>query len=175
MKNFKLTMMIVMLVFAVAGTAQARISLDADYKGTVIVTNPDAKVTVLDEGMPVPEISDTSKLEVFDGSMIVKLEKGETLSLFCGGNKGSVSGPAAISIMCTDKEAYYQVIEGSLTLLTNKNETFELKEGERKDVEINPDIEDAEETEANPESGTRLNTNDLTPPVDSRSLESSPS
>lgn len=171
----KIIMMAAGLLFLGVSVSYAEITLKGDYKGTVIITDPQAKATVLDEGMEVPKIADTSNIEVFDGSMIVELEEGETVTLFCGGNKGNVSGPGSFAVKCTDKEAYYEAVKGTLSLVTNKNEGFDLKEGERKNVDILPTVNDAaEETQANQETGTQINQNDLTPPVDSRSLESSP-
>ena len=63
--NKKMVFILVLLMAAGAQAGYAKVSLEPDFTGTVMITSPDGKVLMLGPGDKIPEISSDSKIEVF--------------------------------------------------------------------------------------------------------------
>lgn len=156
----------VLSLAAGAGTVQAQIGVGPNFEGTIMITTPEGKVVMLDAGNKVPAISLQSTLEVFQGKMSIQLEAGDTASIGCLGQTGSVAGPASVEVECGEKQGKIKVIKGEVNFEDSK-----VTEGNEKILTL--EGKQAPATAAGEETGTGTNLG--IPPVDSRSIESSPS
>lgn len=174
MKNgtFKMIGFAALLIIGTLPNAFAKITLQPDFEGSVMITTPEGKVTVLSPGDPIPDIPSQSKIEVFDGNMKVQTEDGDTAVCACGGNEGAMSGGASAQINCQESEASIEVLEGKLILRDEAGQTSTLEKGTQKELTLQPETKKAAETGAGNEIGAPVDSG--IPPVDSRSIDSSP-
>jgi hypothetical protein len=146
---------------------EAQINVDKNFEGTIMVTTPEGKVVMLDAGNPVPVISLQSTLEVFQGKMAIKLEKGDSASVGCLGQTGSVNGPASVEVECGEKKGSIKAVKGEIDFEGSK-----IPEGQKKLIVLD-DEKQAPATAAGEETGIGIDQG--IPPVDSRSIQTSPS
>jgi hypothetical protein len=149
-----------------AGTASAKITLSADFEGTLMITTPEGKVVMLDAGNPIPPIESGSTVEVFQGVMTVELSEGDACSLGCLGKTGTVAGPATVKAQCGEKTGEVKAVKGEVIFEDGK-----VAEGETKSLALG-EAKQAAVTAAGEEIGTGTDLG--VPPVDSRSIETSP-
>lgn len=154
------------LSFAVSGTAHAKISLNEDFEGTLMITTAEGKVVMVDAGNPVPAIESGSTLEAFQGKMTVTLEKGDQCYVGCLGQTGAVSGPATLGVECGEETGTIHAIKGEVVF-----DDAKVAEGKSKTINLS-ETKQAATTAAGEEIGTEAEVG--IPPVDSRSIETSP-
>ncbi len=158
---------VVISMMVLGSQAEAKISVNPDFEGTLMITTPEGKVVMLDAGNPVPEIPSQSTIEGFQGNLMLTLEPGDSVATGCLGATGSASGPATLSVQCGESEGLVKVIKGTLVF-----DKFSVSEGEQKSLPLEKKAE-APPTAAGDELGTPTELG--APAVDSRSLQSSPS
>lgn len=159
--------LVLSIAMGITGVAEAKITVKPDFTGTLMITTPEGKVIMLDPTNPVPEILSQSTLEIFQGMMVVNLEKGDQASVGCLGKTGKASGPATFEVQCTEQKGTIKSLVGSIVF-----EEFTVAEGEEKSFPL-AEQKEAPATAAGEEKGTSTDLG--VPPVDSRSIQTSPS
>ena len=157
-------------------SANAKVTFQNDFAGTVMISSPDGKVNVVEPGEPVPEIPPNSTAEVFNGHATFSAEAADNLKLTCLGHDMTVKTAAQATLRCEESSGLLQVAKGSVNLVDPTGE--ELIIGEGKEYRFQAEAAKYKApTEAAPTAGGAPAGGDLgaEPPVDSRSIESSPS
>ena len=149
--------------------AAAVITMDPDFEGSIVITDPLGKVIALDSGDEIPEITNGSQIEIVEGTVTIHSEAGDRVSVGCGGNQGQVSGSAEMG--CSSDKGYVKVLEGTVKFTNTQGEIEEFQEGQSVEFEVEAPAEEAGATEAGDEGGLPVI---AVPQVDSRTLESSP-
>ncbi len=156
--------------------AAAKVVLESDFQGTVVVTAPDGSVTILQPGDPVPEIPQGATLQVAGGDFTVKTDAGDSVNISCMGHAGTVANGAAVALHEDQDAGLIKVLSGPVSLKDEQgNQETLLKTGTEYPIKRNPVAAPA--TAAGEPLGGAPAGGDLgqPPPVDSRSIESSPS
>lgn len=170
MNAFKQAGIILMFVLGWAvPQAAAVITIEPDFEGSIVITDPQGKVVALDSGDEIPQIADGSKIEIVEGTVTVHSEAGDQVSVGCGGNQGQVSGSAEMG--CSENKGHVKVLQGKVKFTAAKGETKEFQEGQSAEFQFEAAAEEAGETGAGNEGGLPVI---AAPQVDSRTLESSP-
>ncbi len=150
----------------------AKVTAQPDFQGTLLVTAPDGKIDMFDEGEAVSPIVSNSAIEVFGGNFTVTTEAGDSVTCACLNHKMTVSGGASAKLACEEESGILKVLKGSVLLTDAQGKEHTIPEG--REYPIKP----GSATEAPPTAegagpGTPVPA-DL-PPPDSRSIEASPS
>lgn len=169
MKNVKFLLFAVLFSSILAASQGFAEVILEPLKGSLVITSPDGTVKLLDFGETVPPVSSSSKIEVFQGQMKISVTGDDSASWSCGGNSGSVSGGASVTISCSDSSGLLEVTEGELTYTDTEGVTHTVKAGESADLKVVPQT--APPAAANDESGGDTENNSEDP--DSRSVEAS--
>ncbi|MBI3313082.1 MAG: hypothetical protein HYZ83_02470 [Candidatus Omnitrophica bacterium] len=154
----------------------ADIALGPDFQGTLVVTSASGEVNLINPGEPLPNVSSDSVIEVLNGSFTVATGEGESISLTCHNQTAVVSKGASASLVCSSESGLLKILKGSVTLIDETNKEIVLPEGT--EHPIGPaKKKDAPPTGAGEPEGSSPAGGDLAQitPVDSRSLQSSPS
>lgn len=152
--------------------AFAKIAIQTDFTGTLLITSPDGNIDMYDEGETVPEILPNSVIEVFGGKFTITTEAGDSVSCSCLNHTIAVGGGASAALSCEEESGLVKVLKGSVTLIDPEDKEHIIPEGKEFSIKPSPG-KPAPATEAAEEIGASADT-DL-PPVDSRSIEASQS
>ncbi len=153
--------------------AEAKITVQPDFEGTLLVTFPDGKVQMYDAGETLPEIPNGASIEVFGGKISVSTGDGESLKLSCLGSEAAMGGGSSATMGCGETDGKLNVVTGSAQVAQLNGTPKTIGEGQEYAI---TSTEGTEENEPATAEGESLGT--TPPPVnppDSRSMETSPS
>lgn len=100
MKLFHKTFAVLMVVMSMASTSWAKVTLNPDFTGTLIVTLVDGAVSLYEKGDVLPEIPQGAILEVFDGSISIQTESDDQIQVGCFGDQHGVGGGSSAELTC---------------------------------------------------------------------------
>ena len=172
MKNQKYFFLVAAMIFSVPALSQADVTVEKEFKGSILVTSPEGNVQMAEEGDEVPAIVPNSSLEVFDGEMDVQQQAGDKVTLACLSHKMLIQDAASAHLVCGETAGKVKAVAGNLTILKPNGDTELLLEGKEYDILL-PALKVAPPTAAGDDLGRPIV--DDAPPVDPRSIDSSPS
>ena len=171
-KRIILTAILIALLVPVI--AEAKITVQPDFQGTLLVTFPDGTVQMIDVGEPIPDIPAGSSVEIFAGKMTLSTDPGDSLKLSCLGSEASVGGGSSVSFGCGESEGTLNVAKGTVQVTQADGSQKSLTDGQEYAIKSQEDTTG----QASPPTseGDSLGTpaGEVNPP-DSRSMEVSPS
>lgn len=170
---FRLLVIKALLLITCSSLAYAKVTVQPDFKGTLLVTTPDGNIEMYDEGEAVPEIVANSVIEVFGGKFTVATEAGDTVSCGCLDHTMTVGGGASAALTCEEESGGLKALKGSVPLIDSEDKEHIVAEGQEYPIKPSPVKPAPPPTEAAEEIGVPA-AGEL-PPVDSRSIETSPS
>ncbi len=150
-------------------SASAAIAVDS-FQGSLLITLPDGSVKLVDSGEPLPEIQEQSTLEVFEGQFTLSAGEGEKVRVACGGNEAEVSGPASVTLSCSQTGGLLKVEQGTAHLTEISGEERDVNAGQEVALSI-VDAKKAEPVAAPDDNGTPVEPSASEP--DSRSIDAS--
>ena len=167
------TLATLLVAFFISPAAEAKINIQPDFQGTLLVTFPDGKVQMYDAGEAVPDIPSGASIEVFGGKVSISVDQGESIKLSCLGSEASVGGGSSASVACGEDDGKLSVEKGSAQVKQADGTQKDVAEGQ--EYTIKP-ASGGEENEPPTGEGNPLGTTapEVNPP-DSRSMEASPS
>jgi hypothetical protein len=163
---------------AFCATAHATITIESNGKGTLIITDPNATdpdklITMIELGkQPIPPIPNGAILEVFDGEFTVTVSGGESVDITVLDHEMTLQEGNTVHIVSGESAGSVEMTAGSGTLVNPVGEEIPLKQGETYPLKVT-ELNEEEKVEALEPAGVVAGDN--APPVDSRSMESSPS
>ena len=159
-----------------AQSANAKVTFQNDFAGTVMISSPDGKMNIVEPGEPIPEIPPNSTVEVFNGHATFNADAADNLKLTCLGHDMTVKTAAQATLKCEESSGLLQVAKGSVNLVDPAGKGLIIGEGKEYRFQAEAAKYNAP-TEAVPTVGGAPAGGNLgaEPPVDSRSVESSPS
>lgn len=174
----KASLLPILMALMIPTAAFSEVKVDSTSKGLFVLTTPDGGVTILEEGDPIPSLSNGSQLEVFDGEATVSTQQtSDSVQLACLENKVQLFEDQTANLSCSENAGKLKAVKGNLNVTLNDGTKVIVKEGEEYNF---GDNKTAAETAA-PETGAIADLTGTTPnnlgdiaPVDSRSIESSP-
>ena len=152
--------------------AFAKISINSDFQGTVVITLPNGEIALIEHGDPIPDIPQGSTLEVFDGNFTVTTEQGDQCKVSCLEHTGTASNVGSINLSCGEESGLLKVVAGSVHMVDPSGKESDISAGTEYPVQATTG-EQPPTTGATEPAGTLVS--DGAPPPDSRSIESSPS
>ena len=153
--------------------AEAKIIVQPDFQGTLLVTSPDGKVQMFDAGEALPEIASGSSIEVFGGKLSVSTEAKDSVKLTCLGSEASVGGGASATLGCGESDGKLNVVKGPVQVAQPDGAQKNIAEGEEYSIKSKDD--NPQNPPATSEETPLGTTTQEVPPPDSRSIETSPS
>lgn len=104
------------LAFA-AVPAQAKVAVDKDFKGSLLITGPDGNVSMLEQGEAPPDsIAANSVVEVFIGTANIATGTDEKASVACLGTEAALAGDCRVALDCGEDSGVLKVVSGTVTL-----------------------------------------------------------
>lgn len=161
----------VLATLLIPAFAEAKISVNPDFEGTLLITFPDGKVQMYDPGEALPEIPSGSSIELFGGKMVVSTDAGDSLKLSLLGTEAQVAGNSSIAVSSGESDGKLSVVKGSLQVTQADGSQKGVPEGEEYTVTSNEGTDSVPATSEGAPLGTPAE--DVNPP-DSRSMEASP-
>lgn len=155
-------------------SAEAKIAIQPDFKGTIVITDPKGEISLLEVGDKIPEIASKSTVEVFDGDFTIAAEAGDSVQISCLDHEAALAEGSSASLACGEDSGLLKSLKGTISVTDPDGKTTPVEEG--KEYPIKAGGKKAPATaaaapEAGPAAGGDLGD---APPVDSRSVESSP-
>lgn len=149
----------------------AKIILQPDFQGTLLITFPNGEIAMINPGDPIPDIPSGSSLQVFKGSLSVQTEPGDSVKIACLNHEATVADGGVAGLSCSDDSGSIEARKGTVNLLDPLGKEHSIKEGDRYPIAA-PGTQ-----EAPPVAGTEgpsfpQDENEV--PVDSRSIDASP-
>ena len=138
--------------------------------GSLLITSPEGTAKVLDFGELVPDIQNKSSIEVLQGQMKLTVTEEDSAVWTCGGNTGTVSGGASVSVSCGDASGLLEVLEGEVSYTDAEGVTHTVKAGEQVNLKVLPKTAPPAAAASNQEGNDPVDSN-VEP--DSRSIEAS--
>ena len=158
--------------------AEAKITLQPDFEGTIVVTKPNGEISLIEAGEQVPDIPNESTIEVFDGKFTVSVEAGDQVTTSCLDHDGSETGAGSMAVSCGEDSGNVKALRGTVKVTDEAGKETVLQEGQEYPVRAGgPKAKTAPPTQAlETAAGKPVGGNlaDNTPP-DGRSIEASPS
>ncbi|HLD50304.1 MAG TPA: hypothetical protein VJC08_03825 [bacterium] len=171
-KGFILAAMLLAALLTPA-IAEAKITVQPDFLGTLLVTFPDGSVQMIDVGEPIPDIPPGSSVEIFAGKMSISTDPGDSLKLSCLGSEASVGGGSSVSFGCGESEGALSVTKGAVQVTQTDGSEKSITDGQEYVIKSQEGTGQASPPTAEGDSlGTPVG--EVNPP-DSRSMEVSPS
>ncbi len=169
-KLFEILTLAFLALFLWVFPAQAKITLNNDFKGTIVITLPNGEISLIEPGDPVPEIPSGSTLEVFDGNFTLATQEGDTVQLTCLGSAIGVGGGGSASLSCAEETGLLKVLTGSAHVKGPTDKESDVAAGTEYAFK-GGETTDAPPTAATDPTGLPLAEDQ---PIDSRSIDSSP-
>jgi len=85
---------------------------DGVFTGTIVLTTPDGRITILEPGDPLPDFPSDSILEVFDGQFTVETQEGDQLTVSILGNEFIIAGGSTVTVIAGETEGKIIVRSG---------------------------------------------------------------
>ena len=165
-------------VFSFLFSAFAAIEIGAGGKGVLIITDPNATdpdklIIMIDlEKDPVPPIPNGAILEIFDGEFTVTVTGTDSVDVTILDHEMTLTGGQSVNISSSGNEGVVTSQAGDITIVDPIGDEILVRLGERFPIKL-MEVDADEETAAGEPIG--LSMADTAPPVDSRSMEASPS
>lgn len=162
-------------VFAFASSAYATIEVKGT-QGTLIITDPNATdpdklITMIDlSKQPIPPIPNGAILEIFDGEFTVTISGGDSVDITILDHELTLKG-GTVTVRSGESEGLVSAISGDVTIVDPVGQEILLKEGDKYPIKL-AELDEITATAAGDDMG--LPGGDNAPPVDTRSMESSP-
>lgn len=151
--------------------AQAEITIDPNFTGTLIITSSEGSVEMVSSGEKMPAISSGSSIEVIEGQVQVSADEPDEVNLMCLSNKVAVKGDQ-VSLSCSVQTGLVKVLAGPADWTDPDGKVTQLQTGDEQQLTPTSPLS-APPTEAGEETGLPADTG--TPPApDSRDIEASP-
>ena len=156
--------------------AFAKIVIQPDFKGTVVITFSNGEISLIEPGDTIPDISSGATMEVFDGHFTVATQEGDSVQLSALDSIATVANGASATLSCSEESCVLKVLQGSVELKNAAGVKTTLAAGTEKTIQAGEGAPAAptaagEPTGSAPAGGGLADA----PPVDSRNIESSPS
>ncbi len=151
--------------------AAAKIVLQPDFQGSLLITYPNGEIAMLNPGDPIPDIPSGSSIQVFKGSFSVQTEPGDSVKVACLAHEATAAGGASAGVSCSENAGAIEAKKGTLNLVDPTGKTFSIEEGNSYPIAL------VAPGEAPPTFGTEPTAfpeDDQEVPVDSRSIDASP-
>ena len=172
-----------LFLFLLTSRSYAKVILQPDFEGTVLITSSSGEITLIEPGQPIPEIPSGSTIEVFRGHLTVAADGPDTIKVACLGHQGIASGGgASVGLSCGENSGAFKMLKGSGSAIDPSGKEQALEEGKEYPIKVSSAGETQGQGEApataageptgGPPAGGGLGE---APPIDSRSIESSPS
>ena len=162
---------VALAVLLVPSPAQAKIIVQPDFQGTLLITFPDGKVQMYDAGEALPDIPSGASIEIFGGKLSVSTDEKDSVKLTCLGSEASVGGGAACTMGCGESDGKLQVVKGPVRIVQGDGSQKDIPEGEEYPIRAKDD---------NPQNPPPTSDDNLlgtpaaeVPPPDSQSIEAS--
>ncbi len=124
-----------LLLFAFSLPAFAAITVDS-VQGSLLITQPDGSVKLVDAGEAIPEIQSQSALEVFEGTFKVTVGPDDKVRVACGGNEAEVSGGGTAILQCSQTGGLLTVVAGTAHLREISGEESDVPAGSEKKLNV---------------------------------------
>jgi len=162
---------------AFSSFASANISIEDDSEGTLLMSFPDGTIEVIEPGDKIPKIPSGSSIEVFDGHVTAMTEQKDNLIMDCCGYEAKLEDGDSAHLICAEKNGCLEALNGEIPLTDTQGNTIiiptDLPEGEKQYCFECGELLEAAPTAAGDTLGRSLEPEE--PPVDSRSIDVSPS
>lgn len=165
--------MTICFCLALSPQAFAKINLDSGFKGTVVVTQPDGELVLLEPGDEIPEIPSGSTIEVIDGTVSISSEEGDEVEVACLDHSASASGAGSLTLNCAEDSGALKVVQGQVTVTDPEGTQTTLEAGKEFAFQRAAEAKTPEPTAATTNDSATAPEADSEP--DTRSLEASPS
>ena len=155
----------------------AKATLEAGFKGTISITSPDGKVTLLEPGETIPEIAPNSTLEVFGGSFALNAQETDNIKLICLNHQASLKGNGenSVTLSCGEDSGLLHVTKGSANVIDPAEKELVVTEGKEFPIYVKSaktgGATGADDSVGSPSVGGNLGDE---PPVDGHDIETSP-
>lgn len=156
-------------------TVFAAITLQPDFKGTVVITSPSGEVQILNAGDAVPAILSGSSIEILEGEITVSADAGDTVTLTSLDHSITIDSGNTVVLSAKDDEGILKPVKGKAGLIGPDGKKVEVPEGEEYHFKKLPQETALPSTEAGDILGTETEGVDSVNSPDSRSIEASPS
>lgn len=158
------------------GPVQAKVAVSEDFTGTLMVILKDGEIKLIEAGEAIPDIPSDSTIQVIDGSVKILTEEGDTVTLACLDHTAVLGGGSSAELACDSAKGLLKVQDGSADVTDPQGATTNVTGGQEypmKPLEkpLAAPTAELSGTAGEPAGG---DLSDL-PPVDSRSIDSSPS
>lgn len=176
MRSVRIVPFFVFGIFVSHSAAFAKITINPDFKGTLVITDPEGEINLVEAGEAVPEIKSKSQVEVFDGSFTLASEAGDEVELICLDYSFVAEGGAGTAnLVCGEETGTFKSVKGTYTAIDGEGKESKVVEGTEFPMTLGAMAEDeeAEPTAAAEELGTPPA--EEFPEPDTRSIEASPS
>lgn len=169
MRHIVKAFLISVFLLTASGSLWAEVEVNPDFTGTLLVTQPDGQMALVEQGDVLPELSAGSALEVVEGSFSVTTGSGDSVIIALHGYQVVLDANASVKISSELSSGVIEVLSGSVTLIDLSGNKSTLGAGETKTITVSP-LENAEATAAADE--TSFDVEGETPP-DSRNISAS--
>ena len=168
------TLATIVAAFFISPVAEAKITIQPDFQGTLLITFPDGKVQMYDAGEALPEIPSGTSIEIFGGKMSLSTDQGDSVKLTCLGSEASVGGGASCSMGCSEAEGKLNVTKGPVQVTQGDGTQKSITDGQEYPIKAKED-DNAQNPPPTSEGQPALGTPapDAAPPPDSTSMETS--
>lgn len=95
--------------------AEAVASEEGKFSGTIVLTYPDGRISILESSDEIPAIPSGSTIEIFDGNFSLASGEQDEVTIACLGVEFSASGSAAATLTCGEENGRLVVRSGQLT------------------------------------------------------------
>jgi hypothetical protein len=176
LKSKMTAFMYMLAAILMTGNAYAAVTLQPDFKGTIVITTAKGEVQILNPGDAVPEIPSGSSLEVLEGTISISTSAGDSVNLNCLGHTIVLKDDSSADLKVSSDEGLLKVQKGKAGVNKPDGNEDKVAEGDEYHIKkVSQETSQAAPTQAGETLGTGAEgTSDVNPP-DSRSIESSPS
>lgn len=172
-RAIKGTLVIGFSLVLVTAPAFAKVSIDPDFKGSLLITGPDGNVSMLEQGESVPgTVSAESVVEVLAGQANISVDDGEKTTASCLGSQMTLVGACSVNLVCGEKSGVLKVTTGTVTVLDENGKPRTLNAGDEYPIKSN-DAKTADPTAETTQNSLPADGEDFgaPPPVDARNVE----
>lgn len=169
--------LLLFLLVLFTSPAFAKIALQPDFQGTVVITFANGEISLIEPGDAVPDIpSSGATMEVFDGHFTVMTQEGDSVQLSALDHLVTVANGASATLTCSEESCVLKVLSGSVELANAAGIKTTLAAGTEQTIQAGeaaaaPATAAGEPTGGAPAGGSLAEA----PPADSRNIQSSPS
>ena len=157
----------------VSASAFAKVDIDSDFKGSLLLTGPDGKVSMVEQGENVPDnLAADTLVEVLAGAAHISVDEGEKAGAACLGSQITLVGACSVDLQCGEKSGVLKVLKGTATVTDKDGKPRTLNAGDEYPIQSS-EGETAEPTAETEQTTLPADGDDFgaPPPVDTRNIE----